>query len=80
MPTDPTDQDFSYDLALDEFRWRSAALEAIGDDWDPVVALTVEEQSYGMLYSNLDAEQQRHYDTLVDAGVLPDRAAGRASD
>jgi hypothetical protein len=75
MPTDPTDQDFSYDLALDEFRWRSAALEAIGDDWDPVDALTREEQAYAMLYSNLDAEQRRHYDALVDAGVLADRAS-----
>lgn len=33
-----------------------------------------------MLYSNLDAEQQRHYDNLVHAGVLPERAVDRASD
>jgi hypothetical protein len=33
-----------------------------------------------MLYSNLDAEQQRVYDNLVSAGVLPERAADHASD
>jgi hypothetical protein len=33
-----------------------------------------------MLYSNLDAEQQRLYDNLVSAGVLPDRAVDRAAD
>jgi hypothetical protein len=55
-------------------------LEAIGADWDPIHALAEEEQAYAMLYSNLDDEQQRHYDTLVSARVLPDRAADRASD
>jgi hypothetical protein len=33
-----------------------------------------------MLYSNLDAQQQRYYDALVSAGVLPDRAVDNASD
>ena len=55
-------------------------LEAIGDDWDPIRALEEEEQAYAMLYSNLDDEQQRHYDALVSAGVLPNRAVDRASD
>jgi hypothetical protein len=55
-------------------------LEAIGPDWDPVHALVEEEKAYAMLYSNLDAEQQRHYDTLVSAGVLPGRVVDHASD
>jgi hypothetical protein len=73
MSTD-SDDGFSYDLALDQARWRAAALEAIGADWDPIRVLTDEEKSYAALYSNLDAEQQRYYDELVRAGVLPDRA------
>ncbi|HZU46120.1 MAG TPA: DUF6400 family protein [Mycobacterium sp.] len=80
MPTDPTDFEFAYDLTLDEVRRRTAVLEAIGDDWDPVSALVEEERAYAMLYSNLDAEQQRHYDDLVRAGVLPERAVDRAAD
>ncbi|MGH3970045.1 MAG: DUF6400 family protein [Mycobacterium sp.] len=39
-----------------------------------------EERAYAMLYANLDDEQQRHYDTLVSAGVLRDRAVDRAAD
>jgi hypothetical protein len=80
MPIDPTDLEFVYDLTLDEVRRRTAVLEAIGDDWDPVRALVEEEKAYAMLYSNLDAEQQRHYDGLVRAGVLPERAVDRAAD
>ncbi|MBO0865180.1 MAG: hypothetical protein J2P16_08930 [Mycobacterium sp.] len=80
MPTDSTNLAFAFDLTLDEVRRRSAVLEAIGADWDPIRALAEEEQAYAMLYSNLDDEQQRHYDTLVSAGILPDRAANRASD
>ncbi|OBI45291.1 hypothetical protein A5707_01915 [Mycobacterium kyorinense] len=60
------------DLSLDEVRRRSAILDAIGDDWDPVRALADEEQAYRMLYSGLDEQQQRAYDELVTAGVLPD--------
>ncbi|QZA14709.1 DUF6400 family protein [Mycolicibacterium holsaticum] len=33
-----------------------------------------------MLYSDLDADQQRIYDDLVAAGVLPDRTVHRATD
>lgn len=80
MPTNSNSQAFAFDLTLDEVRRRRAVLEAIGADWDPVRALAEEEQAYHMLYSDLDDEQQRHYDTLVGAGVLPDRAADRASD
>lgn len=63
--------DFAYDLTLDEARRRTAVLEAIGDDWDPVAVLAAENEAYELLYSNLDDEQQRIYDGLVSAGVLP---------
>ena len=71
---------FAYDLTLDEARRRAAIVEAIGDDWDPVEVLAQEDRAYAMLYSNLDDDQQRIYDDLVAAGVLPDRVAGRVSD
>ena len=71
---------FAYDLTLDEARRRAAIVEAIGDDWDPVEVLDQEDRAYAMLYSNLDDDQQRIYDDLVAAGVLPDRVAGRVSD
>ena len=71
--------DFSYDLTLDEVRRRSAVLEAI-DDWDPVAVLAEEQKAYDMLYSDLDEEQQRIYDELVRAGVLPERTADRVTD
>jgi hypothetical protein len=74
------DLDFSYDLTLDEARRRSAVLEAIGDDWDPIAVLAEEQRAYDMLYSDLDAEQQRMYDELVRAGVLPDRTVNRVTD
>src|ERR1700739_3846336 len=80
MPDNSTGLEFAYDLTLDEVRRGSAVLEAIGPDWDPIRALAEEEQAYAMLYSNLDAEQQRVYDNLVSAGVLPERAADHASD
>lgn len=80
MPTNSNNLEFAFDLTLDEVRRRSAVLDAIGPDWDPIRALEEEEQAYAMLYSNLDDEQQRHYDALVSAGVLPDRAVDRASD
>ncbi len=71
---------FALDLTLDEARRRAAVLEAIGDDWDPVAVLAQEEQAYDMLYSGLDTEQQRIYDELVEAGVLPDRTVDRVAD
>ncbi|WP_372460214.1 DUF6400 family protein [Nocardia coffeae] len=74
------DHDFAYDLTLDEARRRSAVLEALGDDWDPVAVLAEEERAYDMLYSNLDDEQQRIYDELVEAGILPDRSARPVTD
>ncbi|WP_231995830.1 DUF6400 family protein [Mycobacterium sp. 852002-51163_SCH5372311] len=72
--------DFAYDLTLDEARRRSAALEAIGGDWDPVIVLAEEQKAYEMLYSDLDEEQQRVYDELVRAGVLPERTTDRVTD
>ena len=74
------DLDFAYDLTLDEARRRSAVLEAIGGDWDPLAVLAEEEKAYDMLYADLDEEQQRIYDELVSAGVLPDRAVTRVAD
>ena len=71
---------FSYDLTLDEARRRAAVLEAIGDDWDPIQVLAEEEKAYEMLYSGLDADQQRIYDELVSAGVLPDRTVRGVAD
>jgi Family of unknown function (DUF6400) len=75
-----TNLDFAYDLTLDEARRRSAVLEAIGDDWDPIAVLAEEQKAYDMLYSNLDEEQQRVYEELVRAGVLPERTADRVTD
>ena len=75
--------DFAYDLTLDEARRRTAVLEAIGDDWDPIAVLAEENEenkAYDMLYSNLDEEQQRIYDELVSAGVLPERDGDRVAD
>ena len=74
------DLEFAYDLTLDEARRRSAVLEAIGDDWDPIAVLAEEEKAYDMLYSDLDEEQQRIYDELVSARVLPDRTVNRVAD
>jgi hypothetical protein len=80
MSVEPGHLAFAYDLTLDEARRRAAILEAIGDDWDPVEVLAQEDRAYAMLYSDLDGDQQRIYDDLVAAGVLPDRVAGRVSD
>ncbi|MFI5508378.1 DUF6400 family protein [Mycobacterium sp. NPDC051804] len=67
------DLKFAYDLTLDEARRRTAVLAAIGEDWDPIAVLADEQRAEEMLYSDLDDEQQRIYDDLVRAGVLPDR-------
>ena len=80
MAAEPNHLAFAYDLTLDEARRRAAILEAIGDDWDPVEVLAQEDRAYAMLYSDLDDDQQRIYDDLVAAGVLPDRVAGRVPD
>lgn len=74
------DLDFAYNLTLDEARRRSAVLEALGGDWDPIAVLAEENKAYDMLYSNLDEEQQAIYDDLVSAGVLPEREGDRVAD
>ncbi|ORB68423.1 DUF6400 family protein [Mycolicibacterium tusciae] len=74
------DLEFAYDLTLDEARRRSAVLEAIGDEWDPIAVMAEEQRAEEMLYSDLDDEQQRIYDDLVRAGVLPDRNVINAAD
>ena len=80
MAAEPDHLAFAYDLTLDEARRRAAILEAIGDHWDPAEVLAQEDRAYAMLYSDLDDDQQRIYDGLVAAGVLPDRVAGRVPD
>ena len=55
-------------------------MEAIGGDWDPLAVLAEEEKAYDTLYADLDEEQQRIYDELVSAGVLPDWAVTRVAD
>jgi hypothetical protein len=55
-------------------------LEAMGDEWDPIGVLAEEQKAYDMLYSDLDQEQQRVYDELVRAGVLPARRTDRVTD
>ena len=73
--------DFAYDSTLEEARRRTAVLEAIGADWDPIAVLAEENKAYEMLYSDLDDEQQqRIYNELVSAGVLAERDGDRVAD
>ncbi|WP_328911672.1 MULTISPECIES: DUF6400 family protein [unclassified Streptomyces] len=69
---------FTIDLTLEEARRRAEVVAALGPDWDPVAAMRGEEEAYALLYSGLDDEQQRTYDMLVAAGVLPGEEPGRA--
>ncbi|WP_066948615.1 DUF6400 family protein [Streptomyces lushanensis] len=68
---------FTIDLTFEEARRRAEVVAALGPDWDPVAALRGEDEAYALLYSDLDAEQQRTYDLLVAAGVLPGEGPGR---
>jgi hypothetical protein len=68
-----TELAFAYDMTIDEVRRRKAFLEAVGDNWDPVQVLADEDMAHRMLYSGLDNEQQRIFEDLVRAGVLPNR-------
>ncbi|MCX4751057.1 DUF6400 family protein [Kitasatospora sp. NBC_01287] len=72
-PTDPASglTAFDIDLTAGEMRRRAEVVAALGPDWDPVAVLREEEAAYALLYSGLDAEQQRVYAELVAAGVLP---------
>ncbi|WP_042364252.1 DUF6400 family protein [Streptacidiphilus neutrinimicus] len=72
---------FDVDLTLEEGRRRALVLAALGPDWDPVAVLRAEDAAHALLYSGLDAEQQRIRDELVAAGVLPAGPEhGRAAD
>ncbi|MEU8973001.1 DUF6400 family protein [Streptomyces monashensis] len=71
---------FDLDFTAHEIERRAQVLAALGPDWDPIEALHGEEQAYDLLYSGLDAEQQRLYDDLVTAGVLPRRAGSDGDD
>ncbi|MGQ0837715.1 DUF6400 family protein [Actinokineospora sp.] len=73
MSGEPNEFEFSVDLTVDELRRRAAVVEAYGDTWDPAAVLADEELAYELLYAGLDPGQQRSYDLLVRAGVLPDR-------
>ncbi|GAB7102242.1 hypothetical protein JCM4814A_05560 [Streptomyces phaeofaciens JCM 4814] len=70
---------FDVDLSAHEMLRRAHVLDALGPDWDPGAALRGEEEAYALLYSGLDAEQQRVHDELVAAGVLPGRGGGHAA-
>ncbi|MDT0468117.1 MULTISPECIES: DUF6400 family protein [Streptomyces] len=71
--------DFSVDLTSHEALRRTHVLAALGPDWDPVAVLRDEDKARDMLYSDLSEEQQRLYDELVAAGVLPRRGDGSAA-
>ncbi|MEU7055962.1 DUF6400 family protein [Streptomyces sp. NPDC046197] len=71
--------DFALDLNAHEMLRRTHVMAALGPDWDPVAALRGEEEAYEMLYSGLSPEQQRLYDELVAAGVLPSGGGGHAA-
>ncbi|MER6787358.1 DUF6400 family protein [Streptomyces sp. NPDC000658] len=78
-PEAPPTSELVVDLGAHEMLRRAHVLDALGPDWDPVAALQGEEAAYGLLYSGLSAEQQRVYDELVAAGVLPRRGDGHAA-
>ncbi|MDF3299275.1 DUF6400 family protein [Streptomyces tropicalis] len=71
--------EFSVDLSGHEMLRRTHVMAALGDTWDPVAALRGEEEAYDLLYSGLGPEQQRVYDELVAAGVLPRRGGDDAA-
>ncbi|MFD3875562.1 DUF6400 family protein [Streptomyces sp. NPDC058623] len=71
--------DLTIDLTSQEMLRRSRVMAALGADWDPVEVLRGEEAAYDLLYSGLDADQQRVYEDLVAAGVLPRRGGGHAA-
>lgn len=76
---EPALVDFTIDLTSQETLRRARVMEAVGPDWDPIEVLRGEEAAYDLLYGGLDADQQRVYDDLVTAGVLPRRGGGRAA-
>ncbi|MFJ1706072.1 DUF6400 family protein [Kitasatospora sp. NPDC088346] len=71
---------FDLDLTIEEARRRAEVVAALGPDWDPVAVMRGEDEAYALLYSGLDADQQRTYDDLVAAGVLPGQRPGEGPD
>lgn len=71
--------DFSVDLTSHEMLRRAHVLDALGPEWDPVAALRGEDAAHDLLFSGLSEEQQKIYDDLVAAGVLPRRGDGLAA-
>jgi hypothetical protein len=67
------------DLSSHEMLRRAHVLDALGPAWEPLAALRGEEAAYELLYSGLSADQQRVYDELVSAGVLPGGGDGHAA-
>jgi hypothetical protein len=78
-PHAPAPADFTVDLSAHEMVRRTHVLAALGPDWDPVAVLRGEDEAHELLYTGLSAEQQRLYDELVSAGVLPRRGGGHAA-
>ncbi|MFF4014918.1 DUF6400 family protein [Streptomyces sp. NPDC001843] len=78
-PGTPAPVEFAVDLSAHEMLRRTHVMSALGTDWDPAAALRGEEEAYELLYSGLSEEQQRLYDELVSAGVLPARGGGHAA-
>ncbi|MFE2874586.1 DUF6400 family protein [Streptomyces roseus] len=78
-PGTPELVDFAVDLTAQEVLRRAQVMAALGPDWDPIEVLRGEEAAYDLLYSGLDAEQQRVHDALVEAGVLAPRGDGHAA-
>ncbi|MFF8195809.1 DUF6400 family protein [Streptomyces bobili] len=71
--------DLDVDLRSHELLRRAHILDALGPAWDPIAVLREEEAAYDLLYSRLGPEQQRVYDELVSAGVLPRGRGGHAA-
>lgn len=78
-PDTPELVDFAVDLTSQEVLRQAQVLTTLGPDWDPMEVLRGEEAAYDLLYSGLDEKQQRLYDDLVAAGVLPRRGGGHAA-
>ncbi|MFD5813354.1 DUF6400 family protein [Streptomyces sp. NPDC127038] len=79
VPDAPGLVEFTVDLTAQEVQRQAQVLAVLGPDWDPLEVMRQEEAAYALLYSGLDEGQQRVYDDLVAAGVLPRRGDGRAA-
>ncbi|WP_328741029.1 DUF6400 family protein [Streptomyces erythrochromogenes] len=71
--------DFTLDLTSQEVLRRAHVMEALGPHWNPIEVLHSEETAHNLLYSGLDAQQQRLHDDLTAAGILPTREDGHAA-